>query len=689
MSNLEAGSRKRIRFVAALFTLAFLLVTGRAFYLQVVTRDEWLERAERQYHRTIPVAAGRGEIFDCNGTPLAVSLEVDSVYLEPKRATRPVETARILAAALNLPYAAVMEKISSGKSFAWLKRQVTPEESERVRREIQEAKLDGVNFVKEHRRYYPNAQVGAQVIGFTGLDPGGLEGIELRYNALLLGRGSGTLVTQRDNKGRGIGRSEERLDADATAAASIYLTIDKNIQYIAEKELAEGVKSSRSKAGCIVVMEPATGKILAMASNPDFNPNAVASHRPEDWRNRALTDSFEPGSTAKVFLLAAALNEKVIHPGQSIYCENGNYKVGGKVIHDHSSHGMLTITDILKYSSNIGSAKIGKKLERQRLHSYLTAFGFGSGTGIDLPGEAGGLLRKPSQWFEIDLAAISFGQGMTATPLQITTAMTAIANGGVLMQPHVVERIVEADGQERRIEPQVLRQVVTPETAAIVREMMMSVTEKGGTGTLAVVPGYRTAGKTGTAQKADPLTRGYSADKRVATFVGFIPAEAPRLAILALLDEPKGQVYGGLVAAPIFSRVASQSLQYLGVPPTYPEDRNKIMPSKEAIASLLQEVAADETNALADLPIEVVASPDELLADPVPSGPLMPSLIGMSGRQVLQTIEQTGLNIRLVGSGRVVEQEPPAGASIPYDSEIWVRLEAPSSIIVQKTASTL
>lgn len=673
MSKLEAGSRIRIRLVAALFILIFLVVIGRTFYLQIISGDKWQALAERQYHKTIPVAAQRGAIYDRTGEPMAISLDVDSVYIEPKRATKPVETAKLLAATLSLPYSLVKEKFDSDKGFLWLKRQITPEESEILRKRLRELKLDGVGFAKEHRRYYPNAQLGAQVIGFTGLDPDGLEGVELRYNASLLGPGNGILVTEKDNLGRGIGASGKQNDG-STAGSNLYLTIDRNLQYIAEKELAEGVRSSGSKAGCVIVMDPATGKVLAMASQPDFNPNAVSRYRPENWRNRALSDAFEPGSTSKVFLVAAALNEKVVQPGQLINCENGSYTVGGKTIHDHSGHGALTVTEILKYSSNIGSAKIGKRLERERLHKYLTGFGFGTQTGIDLPGETGGMLRKPSRWFEIDLAAISFGQGLTVTPLQVATAFGAIANGGKLMRPYVVERIAEADGTERHIAPKVVRQVVSRETSNIMRDMLMSVTEKGGTGTLAVVPGYRTAGKTGTAQKADPLTGGYSADKRVATFAGFIPAENPKLVVLALLDEPKGQVYGGLVAAPIFSRVAAQSLQYLGVPPTYPEDKDKILPTEEMVVNALKAAEMEGTEAVTTPPVEASDN-----SETVASGPLMPNFIGMSSRQVLQVVEKSGLNVKLVGSGRVVEQNPAAGLSIPNESEIWVRLETPGT----------
>jgi cell division protein FtsI (penicillin-binding protein 3) len=301
------------------------------------------------------------------------------------------------------------KKLHSDKSYLLIKRQVSPEEGALLRKKIQEKKLPWVGIKQEYRRYYPNAEVATQLLGFTGFEHQGLEGLELKYNDLLLSKGEGLREGEKDNRGRVIGASREKGE-ETRRGSNLVLTINQKIQFIAEKELAEGLRSSGSKAGCVIVLDPATGKVLALANQPGFNPNALAEYRPGDWRNRALGDAFEPGSTQKIFTVAAALNEKVITPGQLIHCENGSYKVGGKVIRDHSPLGLITITDILKHSSNIGSAKIGKKLERERLYKYLSDFGFGTVTGIDLPGESRGRLHKPGKWSEIDLAAISFGQ---------------------------------------------------------------------------------------------------------------------------------------------------------------------------------------------------------------------------------------------------------------------------------------
>jgi cell division protein FtsI (penicillin-binding protein 3) len=358
------------------------------------------------------------------------------------------------------------------------------------------------------------------------------------------------------------------------------------------------------------------------------------------------------------------LNEGLVRPDQTIDCEHGVYRVGGKVIHDHHPYDRLTVAEILKFSSNIGAAKIGQALDRERYFRYLTDFGFGRSTGIDLPGEVTGLLRQPSQWFDVDLAAISFGQGMTVTPLQLAIGIAAIANGGYLMAPYVVQRAVNAYGETTEIgEPRVVRQVVSERVAHKVRDIMITATQEGGTGTLADVPGYRVAGKTGTAQKVDPVTGGYSADKRVASFVGFVPADAPRLVILVVIDEPGDKVYGGLVAAPVFSRIALQSLQYLKVPPTLPVNQDRLPP-------LPPSVVADTVN-----PVSQSDAPGE---EEEGAAVRMPDCIGMSYRQVLEVMQKTGINMKLTGKGRAVQQSPLAGRPIRYGNEVWVRLSPPT-----------
>lgn len=653
MAEREKWIKIRIRLVAICFILAFGFIVARAFQLQVLGQERWQKKAARQYQKTIPLIAQRGTIFDRNGEEMAVSVAVDSLFIVPSKIESADLSAKMLADALSMNRQTIRAKMRSDKNFLWVKRQISPRESEQVRA----MKLAGVGFIKEHRRYYPNSEIGAQVVGFTGLDPKGLEGLELAYDSAMLGQG-GFLVMERDALGRGLASADGRVEGSAQGG-DLYLTLDKNLQYIAEKELAAGITKTGAKSGTAILVNPMTGAVLAMANQPDYNPNAIQQHRPGDWRNRALCDAFEPGSTIKVFLMAAALNEGLITDQSSINCENGAYKVSDKTIHDHKKYGQLNPAEIIKFSSNIGSVKIGKMLERDRYHGYLQDFGFGSRSGIDLPGEVNGIVHDPSRWFEIDLAAISFGQGLTVTPVQLAMATAAIANGGYLMSPYVVEKVVDPFGQVRiENSPRVRRKVVGRDVADQVRVMMTAVAEPGGTGVKAAVPGYKVAGKTGTAQKVDPVTGGYSMEHSVSSFVGFAPADDPQLVILVVLDEPEGKGYGGLNAAPVFSNIAAQALRYLKVMPTEKIDRT---------------VFAAELDSAAPPSPAVVYSTDH-------SGNLatMPDFRGMSYRQVMRTMEQTGLNLRLKGTGRVVSQSPVAGAPIRFNNATWVRLAPPS-----------
>jgi cell division protein FtsI (penicillin-binding protein 3) len=659
MKELGKGVRLRIRLIGALFTLGFVLVTMRAFDLQVMQEKQWDERAERQHQKVIPLTPQRGTIFDSNGEELAVSVDVDSIYVEPRKLEDRADATKKLAKALDLTPRSISAKLKGNSNFVWLKRQVAPAQSE----QIKAMKLNGVGAIKEPRRFYPNSNLAAHLLGFTGLDPKGLEGLELKYDKMILGRG-GYLVMERDALGRGIGAGTPQVQG-ATRGHDLYLTLDKNLQYIAERELADSLREADAKAGTVVMLEPSTGKVLAMASFPEYNPNALFRYKPYQWRNRAVCDSFEPGSTFKVFLMAAALNEAVVSTTQKIDCENGSYRVGGKEIHDHKKYQKLTPAEVIKYSSNIGSAKIGKMLERKNFHRYIEEFGFGQQTGIDLPGEVVGLVRPPEKWFEVDLAAISFGQGISVTPIQLVAATAAIANGGYLMEPYIVERVVDSQGQvTMQKQPRMVRKVIAQDVAHVVTRMMEMTTEEGGTATNARVPGFRVAGKTGTAQKVDPVTGGYSSDKRVASFVGFLPVEAPRLVMLVAIDEPKKGVYGGLLAAPVFSRIAAQAMQYLKVAP------NQDAPAGEALPSLAQ-IFAEAT-----APERYKAQ--EVTTSEASGGPQMPDFKGLSYRQVLELMEERQLNISFRGRGRVIEQSPGPGVAIPYGAPVWVRMAPPS-----------
>lgn len=656
----EKWARVRIVLLAGLFACCFLAAAGRAFYLQVVRHDQLVKLAERQHNRTVPLVPARGGIYDRNGAPLAVSLEMDSLYAEPKRVKDPHGTATVLSSLLGVSRQDLLKKLNSDRGFVWLERRLTPE----VVAKIKQLRLAGIGFVKESKRFYPNFEVASHVLGFTGVDPGGLEGLERRYDATILGN-TGYLLTERDALGRDVAL-RDAVVKDASPGKSLVLTLDKNIQYLTEKELAKAVQSSGAKSGMAVVAEPATGKVLAMANYPTFNPNAYSQYTPFQLRNRSVADSFEPGSTFKIFLMAAAVEEKLVRPQDQINCENGHYSFGGRTIRDDHPQGRISVTEVLKYSSNIGSAKIGLKLGDDRYYRYLKSFGFGEKTGIDLPGEVSGGLRPVSRWYGSDLATISFGQGVSVSAIQLVAAVSAVANGGMLMKPYLVERITDDAGRVlQSFQPQLVRRVISAETAATVARMMETVVASGGTGTKAAVEGFRVAGKTGTAQKVDPVSKGYSPTKRTASFIGFVPAEKPQLTILVVVDEPTTSPYGGVVAAPAFREIAFNTLCYL-----------KGTGGKGGKESTLTVQAAPtppkpvELRGLAPAP---VASEGGSI-DVAGAGTVMPDFRGMSMRRVLQVMEKRQINIQLRGSGRVIEQYPQPGQVIRGSDEIWVRL---------------
>ncbi|HJV34780.1 penicillin-binding protein [Geomonas sp.] len=648
----EKWARMRMRFVALLFIAVFAVTAGRALYLQVFQKDKLVKIAERQHNRIVPLTPGRGAIYDRNSAPLAVSIEMDSCYAETRNMENIPEGAAKLAPLLGMSVPELEGKLKAAKNFVWLARRLPPEQAKKIK----DLDLDGIGFAKESKRFYPNSEVASHVVGFTGVDPGGLEGIEKKYDSTILGN-TGYLVTERDALGRDIDLKKGGEAKAGSKGSNVVLTLDKNIQYITEKELAKAVEKNGAKAGIAIVMEPDTGRVLAMANYPTFNPNSYFKYGPGALRNRAISDSFEPGSTFKVLLVSAALESKVIRPGDLFNCEGGSYSMSGRTIHDTHHYGTLNVGQILKYSSNIGAAKIGTRLGPERLYQALSSFGIGQKSDIDLPGEAGGMLRAQTKWYPIDLATISFGQGVTATALQITAAVSAVANGGNLMKPYLVDRLTNDDGEVlQQFGPQVKRRVISESTARTVARMLEGVVDEGGTGTAAAVDGYTVAGKTGTAQKVDPATHGYSARKRTASFVGFVPVDKPKLTILVVVDEPTTSPYGGIVAAPAFSAIAQQSLCYLKVPPV------------KSVKKKAEPVLAAKNE-----PTPVPAAAEGGIVEGSDATGAMPDFRGMSMRQVLRIMERRGLNVKLQGSGRAIEQHPSPGAPINTQEEVWVR----------------
>lgn len=578
--NATKWIRFRIVFVGTTLALSFGLILCRAVQLQVLSGSELCEKADKQVKKALCKSPRRGTIYDRNHKELAVSSEVSSICAYPKRIRSPRQTARTLARSLNLRQGPILQKLSSGKGFVWIKRHASPKEASAVK----EMNLTGVDFVVEDRRFYPMRTLAAQVIGFCGTDGRGLEGIEYYYDSILSGRENRWTVFN-DALGRSF-KMEASLPGRKDGH-DLILTIDTNIQYIAEEALSEGVEKFEARSGMAVVMVPGTGAILAMAHVPQFNPNSFAEYQPWFWRNRAITDCFEPGSTFKIFLAASALESGLCTPDSEFDCEEGRYQVGNNAVHDVHAHGPLSLRDILKYSSNIGAAKIGERIGSTYYYQKLEGFGFGARTGIDCPGESPGVLQPLEGLSDMDALATCFGQGLSASALQLTAAVSAVANDGVLMKPYLVQGVMDRQGRlVESFTPTRQRRVISAKVARSLTLMLERVVAKGGTGANAALRGYRVAGKTGTAQKVDPKEMRYARDKYIAAFAGFVPATDPKIAILVVVDEPKRQHYGGVVAAPVFRRIARETLQHLRIPPelvTPDESAGSIRASREAL----------------------------------------------------------------------------------------------------------
>jgi cell division protein FtsI (penicillin-binding protein 3) len=561
-----AGSLSRgRRYVLLLLLLCgFGAVLFRLVTLQVLQAAELSVQADRQHQKTVSLEGARGTIVDRHGKILAMNVEVPSVFGVPTTVDSPLKTARQLSPILHMRTDELERKLRQDRRFVWLARKLDPEQGRRLDR----LSLDGIGVVMEGRRFYPKGPLLAHVLGFSGMDGEGLEGVEHRYEPYLHGE-KRMMVLQRDALGHTV-FPKGMMERSPTPGHSLTLTIDEVIQYIVERELEDAVGRSRAKSGTVIMLDPKTGAVLAMAVSPRFDPNAVSALSPDRWRNRALTDAYEPGSTMKAMMAAAAIEERVVRPNTMVFGEHGRMTVANTVIHDHERLGWISFAQVIQKSSNIGAAKTGMALGEHRLYRYLQAFGFGQRTEIDLPGEGVGLVRDPKDWGRRSVASISIGQEIGVTPLQMVSAVAAIANDGMLMKPYVVSEIRDADNHIlRQVPPQAKRRVISPETARSVTKILEGVVTDG-TGTNAAIPGFRVAGKTGTAQKIDPRTGAYSASRFVASFTGYAPADNPQLAMIVVIDEPQGDTLGGAVAAPVFSRVGEQVLSYLGVPANAP-----------------------------------------------------------------------------------------------------------------------
>ena len=558
---MSTGRPRVRRYVAVIaFMAGFAVVLFQLVNLHVLQAAKLSLKADRQHRKVVHVEGARGTIVDRNGKVLAMNVEVPSVFGMPALLDDPAKLARDLATVLHVRPGDIKKKLQSDRRFVWIARKLDPEQG----RKVHSLRQQGLGVIMERRRYYPKGPMLSHVLGFAGIDNQGLEGLELRYESYLRGKKQ-MVVLQRDGLGRAVFPTRPEPQLPVTGHSTT-LTIDEVIQYIAEKELEDAVTKTGAKRGVLIIMEPRTGAVLAMALTPRFDPNAVRGLTPHRWRNRALTDVYEPGSTMKMFLAAAALEEGTASLETMVYGENGRMTVANTIIHDHDESGWMTFAQVIQRSSNIGAVKVAMSVGEERLYRYLRAFGFGDRTEIDLPGESAGLVKAPPRWGKRTLASMAIGQEIAVTPIQLVTAAAAIANGGWLMKPFLVSEIREASGKiVFQATPQIRRRPVSPETIQILGHILEGVVAHG-TGTRASVLGYRVAGKTGTAQKIDPETRSYSATRFVASFVGYVPADDPRLTILVVIDEPRTESWGGAVAAPVFRRVAERVLRYLGVP---------------------------------------------------------------------------------------------------------------------------
>jgi cell division protein FtsI (penicillin-binding protein 3) len=665
------AKKKRMVLVVFVFFLGFTALVYRGLHLHL-SRDPKLARiAKNQYRTKIPEAPPRGNIYDAAGDELAVSVPSYALAARPGKVRDKEALAAKLKGALKLSAKELKDlqaKLNSEKKYVWIKRYLSPREKDELEPLSKDLAQDGIELVKGSKRFYPNREVASQILGAVGIDNEGLSGIELFYDRDLQGSAAGA-TAYRDARGRTFQTLETLgsiADKDAREPNHLHLTIRKNIQYVAERQLDQTCGKYDAKSCTAIVLDPGTGAVLAMASYPSFNPNAYQSYDVGTWRNIAVTDAFEPGSTFKPILAAAALEAGVVGPDEKFFCENGDLKVGKHVIHDHEKYGMLSVRQIIKVSSNIGIYKVGKKLGKKAFAETIEKFGFGRKSGIDYPGEVAGYVRPSKTWQEIDFANVSFGQGLTSTPLQLASAYATLANGGVRLKPTIVSRVTDADGKSiHKNDPEEVERAVRPETARLMLEIMKGVTEEGGTATRAALPGYTVAGKTGTAQKV--VNGKYSHDKYVSSFVGIVPAERPRFVVLVLVDEPKGEIYGGLVAAPVFREIAWAALSDLGVPPekdSGQSDRTQVADAK----SKIKKTEPKKTEPKKSEPAARLASLilPAGLSGAAPAFPQsVPDFRGLSKRKVLAILDERKLNCRMTGSGVAESQFPAPGSPVP------------------------
>jgi cell division protein FtsI (penicillin-binding protein 3) len=651
-SNDWRATLKRRLTVAFCVLLAWsVAIEARLVYLQVFRYADLTARADRQQSRTIPSPAKRGEILDRNGRILARSVDADTIYAVPTELGDPDQAAASLCRALRDceedDRRAIADRIRKGKHFAYVRRQVSPDQARRVA----DLQMEGIGFIRENQRRYPNRELASHLLGYVGVDNVGLGGIEGTYDSLIRGK-AGTILVQTDARRHAFSRVER----PPTTGASLELTVDQYLQHVAERELRAGVESSGASAGSAVIMDPHTGEILALANFPSFNPNIYRDARPETRRNRAIQDYYEPGSTFKIVTASAAFEEHAVSPETIIDASAGNIRFGSRVINDDHNYGVLSFADVIVKSSNVGAIKVALKLGPEKIGDYVKRFGFGRPSSPDFRGESPGMVWDPATLNDSALASVAMGYQVGVTPLQMAAAVSAVANGGQLVQPRAVRAVIR-DGRRLPVPHKVLERVVSAGTMATLTEIMERVVTDG-TGKLAKIDGYTVAGKTGTAKKLlNGSYRGHS-DYNV-SFVGFVPSRKPVFAIVVVVDSPhKVSPYGGVVAAPIFQKIATAALRQYAVPP-----------SIDAPEPVFAYRAEDDSPVATSGP----AQPAPVVSLAVSASPSqVPDLTGLSAREALAILTRLGCAAQLRGAGLVVDQWPAAGS--PLDSGATVVL---------------
>ena len=726
-NSANSVAKPRLYWMGGVLLLWVCAICARLVYLQIFAYGEFLARAQHQQQRAFETSPIRGVVYDRNGKELAMTTAVDSFYAVSADIPDPANAASLLSR-ITATDPREMLACLKNRTFCWVARKADPEVAGR----IQSMNLRGVHSQKESKRFYPKKELAAQVLGYVGMDDKGLSGVERSFNTRLRGK-SGRMALSVDAHRT----TFARLEQEPEPGENVVLTIDEKIQYIADRELAQAMQDTRAVAGTVIVQNPRTGEILALANSPTFNPNATREIRPEKLKNHAVSDAYEPGSTFKLITIAAGLEEKVTTPEEPIDCQMGSIVVAGMRIHDSRPHGVLSVADVLAHSSDVGAIKIALRLGEDRFYKYIRLFGVGQQTGIELPDETRGLSKPVSKWSKVSIAAISMGQEIGISPVQLAAIISTMANDGVWVAPRIVAATTEPRGvpQTFLYQPTVQHRVISPLTAAQMRQMMVGVVTHG-TGKSAALIGYTSAGKTGTAQRVDPNTHAYSKTKYIASFAGFAPVNNPAVTVAVILDSPEGLHQGGEVSAPVFSRIMQQVLAYMNIPRDVEvaPSRQLLMASKKRAHATEDDMAdgapdrlGSTTDMTADMTVDMTGEPvggtsggTGVMAKPTPSTPSsfeltrvvqaasrtrepvqaaepmasahkpasgtvvldveqggipVPSFVGKHLRAAVELAEQSNLDIEAVGSGVAKVQSPAAGSHVAAGTRITVRFE--------------